>query len=144
MARAALERYLRLMRVLYLTRLENLEGAGYSTGIAARFAGSTVFACTSMHLAIPALLAIAATGGAKGLSYDGLALAMIAALGTVLWWEVRYVEKSPSLDAIWTEMQAEPERARSRRKRLVYLVMYGTYATLLLSFGVLVLSVLPG
>ena len=144
MGRAALDRYLRLMRVLYLTRIENLEGAGYSAGTATRFAGSTVFACTSMHLAIPVLLAIAATGGVKGLSYDARALVVIAALGTVLWWEVRYVEKSPRLHLIWTEMQAEPEHARSRRRRLVYLLMYGTYATLLLSFGVLVLSVLPG
>jgi len=144
MARATREGYLRLMRVLYLTRIENLERAGYSRGTAARFAGSTVFACTSMHLAIPVLLAIAATGGFKGLSYDARALVMIGALGTVLWWEVRYVEKSPTLDAIWTEMKAEAEHAQLRRKRLVYLVMYGTFATLLLSFGVLVLSVLPG
>src|SRR4051812_18945155 len=124
MIRAALQRYLRLMRVLYLTRLENLEDAGYTSGTAARFAGSTVFACASMHLAIPVLLAIAATGGVKGLSYDARALLMVAAIGVALWWEIRYVEKSPSLNAMWSELRAEPENVRFRRKRLVYLVMY--------------------
>ena len=130
--------YIHFLRVAYLTLWDKNTRLPFSSRAPANFAGRTVFACLCFQFAAPALVAIALTGGIRGLSRNVVLASFLVPAALVLVWEAKYVERSDTLREIWAKLQAESAAAQTRRKRAVTLFVWGSFAAWLLGFGALI------
>ena len=134
----AFAKYLHFLRVAYLTLCDENSRGGFASRAPAHFAGRTIFACVYLHLIAPVLIAIAVTGGIRGLSDTAVLTAFLLPMAAVALWEVAYVERSSALEVIWERLSAEPAAEQLRRKRQVSLFVWGSFVGLFLCSGGLI------
>lgn len=135
---SAFSAYLHFLRVAYLTLTEKNSRGVFASRAPAHFAGRTIFACICTHIAAPILVAIALTGGIRGLSETAVLASFIVPLIPVLVWEVIYVERSPALAGLWERLSAEPAPVQLRRATRVSWFVWGSFAAFLVSMAALI------
>jgi len=127
--------YLHFLRVAYLTLCDKNSRGAFTARAPDHYAGKTIFACVFGHLATLVMIAIALTGGIRGLSETAKLVALTLPLFLVLAWETLYVERHESLVGIWKRLSAESEAEQLKRFKRVSRFVWGSYVAFLVGMG---------
>lgn len=127
--------YLHFLRVAYLTLCDKNSRGAVTARAPAHFAGKTIFACVFFHVAALAMIAIALTGGIRGLSETAMLAAIMLPLFLIVVWETLYVEQHEALVGISKRLSSESEAERLRRYKRVSWFVWGSYVAFLVGMG---------
>jgi hypothetical protein len=128
---------MQFLRYAYITRYEYF-AEDYPKEVALSWAGRSIGACTLSIVAGIIMLAIAATGGIRGLPESVIVgLLVIFSFGGVLWFAA-FVEHGEKLQLVIAEIQRESPEQKERRHNLTSRYAWGSLIFFGISFGAMI------